>query len=66
MKIDGIDFDIGFNIRPYAISFLKRMKKRWEIVVFTASHQDYADAILDELDPEGTLIDHRLYRQHCR
>jgi Dullard-like phosphatase family protein len=42
------------------------MKKRWEIIVFTASHQSYADAILNELDPEGVLVDHRLYRQHCR
>jgi Dullard-like phosphatase family protein len=42
------------------------MKKRWEIIVFTASHQNYADAILDELDPDGVLFDHRLYRQHCR
>jgi CTD small phosphatase-like protein 2 len=35
------------------------------VVVFTASHQEYADAILDELDPEGVLFHHRLYRQHC-
>jgi CTD small phosphatase-like protein 2 len=42
------------------------MKKRWEIIVFTASHQSYADTILDEIDPDRTLFDHRLYRQHCR
>lgn len=66
ISIDGFPFEVGINIRPYAISFLRRMKKRWEIVVFTASHQSYADAILDELDPEHELVDHRLYRQHCR
>lgn len=65
IRIDGVEFRIGFNIRPYAMTFLKKMKKSWEIVVFTASHQGYADAILDELDPERTLIDYRLYRQHC-
>jgi CTD small phosphatase-like protein 2 len=42
------------------------MKKNWEVIVFTASHQSYADTILNEIDPEGTLFDHRLYRQHCR
>ncbi len=42
------------------------MKKKWEIIVFTASHQSYADAIIDEIDPEGALFDCRLYRQHCR
>ena len=35
------------------------------MVVFTASHQTYADAILDYLDPEGTLFQFRMYRQHC-
>lgn len=46
------------------------MKKKWEIIVFTASHQGYADNILNYLDPDGSLFDHRLnrqlYRQHCR
>ncbi|XP_031472923.1 uncharacterized protein LOC116245596 [Nymphaea colorata] len=51
ISIDGFPFEVGINIRPYAISFLKRMKKRWEIIVFTASHQSYADSILNELDP---------------
>lgn len=47
ITIEENTFEIGFNIRPYAISFLKKMKKRWEIIVFTASHQSYADTILD-------------------
>ena len=41
------------------------MARKWEIIIFTASHQDYANAILNELDPEGVIFDHRLYRQHC-
>lgn len=35
------------------------------IIVFTASHQVYADAILDYIDPQHELFQHRLYRQHC-
>jgi len=42
------------------------MRKTWEIVIFTASQQEYADAILDEIDSDGDLFHHRLYRQHCR
>lgn len=34
-------------------------------MVFTASHYCYANEILDYLDPEGDLIHHRLYRDHC-
>ena len=52
-------------IRPFAITFLKRMGKHFEIVAFTASESTYADIILDEIDPDHTLIHHRLYRHHC-
>jgi CTD small phosphatase-like protein 2 len=40
------------------------LSQYYEIVVFTAAEQDYADAILDILDTEN-LINKRLYRQHC-
>jgi len=33
----------------------------YELVIFTAAIKDYADWILDRLDPEN-LISHRLYR----
>jgi len=41
------------------------VNKYFEVVVFTASHKWYADSILDYIDPEGKLIQHRLYRDHC-
>jgi TFIIF-interacting CTD phosphatase-like protein len=28
------------------------MKKKWELIVFTASHHVYADTVLDEIDPD--------------
>jgi TFIIF-interacting CTD phosphatase-like protein len=36
----------------------------YEIVIFTAGTKEYADEILNCLDPEGKLIMHRLYRHH--
>ena len=33
--------------------------------MFTASHRCYADKVLDYLDPDGSLIHHRLYRENC-
>ncbi len=37
----------------------------YEIVVFTAGVQEYADKILDQIDPEKAYIKKRLYRQDC-
>lgn len=39
--------------------------KYFEVVVFTASFQCYADRVIDYIDPTGELIQHRFYRPHC-
>eukprot|EP00347_Sterkiella_histriomuscorum_P012975 403366496 len=57
--------DAGINVRPYAIECLKEAGKYFQVVVFTASHQAYADVVLDYLDPTHSLIEHRLYRDSC-
>lgn len=55
----------GINIRPYIMECLEEANKHFQVIVFTASHQVYADAILDYIDPNKEYIQHRLYRQHC-
>jgi len=39
------------------------MKHFYEIIVFTAAIPEYADWIIDSIDPDR-CITHRLYRQH--
>ncbi|KAJ3423407.1 nli interacting factor-like phosphatase family protein [Anaeramoeba flamelloides] len=51
--------------RPYLDDFLLKCSEIFEIVVFTASLRSYAEPILDRLDPEHKLIEHRLYRDSC-
>jgi len=54
-----------FRLRPGCLGFLRSLTAPYfEIVVFTAASQEYADFILNVLDPEGSHIQHRLYRQH--
>ena len=53
-----------FMIRPSARNFLNRMAKHYEVVIFTAAMQDYADWVLDNLDTEHS-IKFRLFRQHA-
>lgn len=53
------------HFRPFAKTFLEVVARSFEVVVFTASQQSYADKVLDVLDPNGTTIHHRLYRPQC-
>eukprot|EP01066_Platyproteum_vivax_P007726 Platyproteum_vivax@DN3091_c0_g1_i1.p1 len=52
-------------IRPFAKLFLEIVARLFEVVIFTASTQSYADQVIDKLDPSGNLVQHRLYRPHC-
>lgn len=51
-----------FKLRPGCIQFLKDMSQLFEVVIFTAAAQDYANFILDYLEKDQKFIDHRLYR----
>lgn len=55
----------GINIRPYLLECLKEANKYMQVIIFTASHQTYADAILDYIDPLNELFQFRMYRQNC-
>eukprot|EP00931_Biecheleriopsis_adriatica_P104740 TRINITY_DN79377_c0_g1_i1.p1 TRINITY_DN79377_c0_g1~~TRINITY_DN79377_c0_g1_i1.p1 ORF type:complete len:552 (+),score=97.52 TRINITY_DN79377_c0_g1_i1:92-1747(+) len=53
-----------YGVRPGVPEFLKKMSGLgFELVIFTTATQEYADRIIDEIDPER-FIQHRLYRQH--
>lgn len=58
------DLVVSVKMRPYMDLCLENLSQFYEIVVFTAGEQEYADAILDKID-DGGFIKHRLYRQHC-
>jgi CTD small phosphatase-like protein 2 len=52
------------NVRPHAKEIIKNMSRHFDVIIFTAGNQCYADPILDYLDPEKK-IQHRLYRDSC-
>jgi CTD small phosphatase-like protein 2 len=55
----------GFTIRPYALECLKAANQFFEVAIFTAGFDWYANPIIDYLDPTGELIQHRYFRQHA-
>ena len=53
-----------FLVRPGTINFLTEISKYYEIIIFTSANQNYADNILNRLDPEKKFISYRFYKQH--
>ena len=57
--------NMGVNKRPFVELFLAKMHQLFDLVVFTASNQDYADKVVELLDPHNQYFKLRLYRQDC-
>lgn len=51
--------------RPYCDDFLRKVCKWYNLVVFTASVQEYADPVIDWLEQDRKYFKGRYYRQHC-
>ena len=51
--------------RPHCDDFLRNVCKWYNLVVFTASVQEYADPVIDWLEQERKYFSGRYYRQHC-
>jgi len=73
--VPGADFVIPVQIedvvhfvyvmkRPGVDEFLVEMAKHYEVVIYTASLNKYADPLLDLLDPHKTIRT-RLFRESC-
>ncbi|KAJ3441515.1 nuclear lim interactor-interacting factor-related [Anaeramoeba flamelloides] len=64
-KHQGKNWKVFVTKRPHLDEFLLKCSQMFEVVVFTASLKDYANSILDRLDPEKKMISHRLYQESC-
>ena len=51
--------------RPFVDEFLRFCSPLFEVVIFTAATSEYANPLLDQLDPGRQLLAHRLFREHC-
>jgi len=65
VEIKGNVHQVYVRKRPFIDEFLRRVSQLFEVVIFTASLSEYADPVLDELDPDNTMVHHRLFREHC-
>ena len=60
-----LPFGNYFLIRPGVVELLDELYNYYEIDIFTAALQHYADNILNKLDKDNKYFSHRLYRCHC-
>mmetsp|Transcript_40913 Transcript_40913/g.55739 ORF Transcript_40913/g.55739 Transcript_40913/m.55739 type:complete len:365 (-) Transcript_40913:883-1977(-) len=65
VHFNGNEYQVHVQKRPHLEFFLREAAKNFEVVIFTASQQMYADKLLDTLDPNHDLIKHRLFRDSC-
>ena len=51
VNFGGTEYQVHVRYRPYLQEFLEAVSKTFEVVIFTASQQVYADQLLDRIDP---------------
>lgn len=52
-------------MRPFMKDLLLRFKPTCELIVWTAGHPEYANSVIDFIDPEKEIFDVRLFRDQC-
>ena len=65
LMINCQEYTVYVRCRPHLHMFMERVAQLFEIIVFTASQSIYAEKLLDILDPQGKLIQHRVFRDSC-
>lgn len=57
-------YTIHVRVRPGCEEFLKAMSEYYEIFIFTASVPEYANPVIDKIDPQR-YCHLRLFRSNC-
>lgn len=64
VHLDPKEYLVYVLLRPGYREFLEELSQHYELVIYTASLAQYADPLMDIIDPNG-LCTRRLFREHC-
>lgn len=59
---EEIEGEVAIRKRPYLDSFIEQACQEYELVLFTAGHEEYASRVLDVVDKDHKIT-YRLFRQ---
>ncbi|CAD8144716.1 unnamed protein product [Paramecium octaurelia] len=60
----GEKVNAGINIRPFAEKMIQLLSNVCEVMIFTASHECYANEVINHLDPQSR-VKRRIFRDSC-
>jgi len=64
VMIDGVNCTFYVIKRPHVDHFLKKVAEWFDVIIFTASMQQYADPLINQLDIKR-VVKARLFRESC-
>jgi len=64
IELDGVIHKVYVQKRPGVDEFLEAVAQKFELIIFTASLDKYANPVLNTLDPKGYCTG-RLFREAC-
>lgn len=62
--LDDSNGGIAVTLRPGLRIFLRKLSRKFEVVLFTAAEREYAEPLLNFIDPDRKYLPYRLYREH--
>lgn len=63
LQVSGHEFTV--LLRPNLEAFLRKASAKYDLILFTASTEEYTKEILKKIDPQNRFFKGYFFREHC-